>query len=484
MAKKVVALYIDDVSIRLLVTNGKQIRKWGEVPLELDMVKQSVVLKPEDVAAKIKHLFRILKIKSKKVTLGLGGNRCLTRPISMPQLPREMLEEAVRREAKRVLPVSPEQLYLSWKSVPAPEEKMLVFLVAIPRNVADSVFNTLQLAGIRPDLMDIKPLLLVRLANDPTAIVVDVQASGFDIIIKAEGILRSVRTIAFPDEKVTWHSKLSMIQTEINRSVDFYNADNKEALLAPIQPVLVSGELVDAVKQSQILSHKLHRPIIPLMPPLESPDGLNPNRYMANMGLILKKIQPPNGSSREINNLNILPTVYQPKPISLTRILLVPGVAVAVCFLLFLVLLIHAASSDISETRRQLNPTVQLLQQKLANRQQLIDTIAEFEQNIDTLEVLRGDIAAALVNLEMQSEKLNGDLAVIINTVPDTVSLINISNSKTALKLTGRATSEEAVLSYLSELNASERFSGIKITSMNRVSDQRVEFKAVLNSED
>jgi len=162
----------------------------------------------------------------------------------------------------------------------------------------------------------------------------------------------------------------------------------------------------------------------------------------------------------------------------------VPGVAVAVCFLLFLVLLIHAASSDISETRRQLNPTVQLLQQKLANRQQLIDTIAEFEQNIDTLEVLRGDIAAALVNLEMQSEKLNGDLAVIINTVPDTVSLINISNSKTALKLTGRATSEEAVLSYLSELNASERFSGIKITSMNRVSDQRVEFKAVLNSED
>jgi len=484
MAKKVTTLYLDDTSIRLLVTSGTKIKKWDEVPLEPGMVNQSVVLKPEDVAAKIKHLFKVKKIKSKKVTLGVSGNRCLSRPISLPQLPKEMLEEAVRREAKRILPVSMEQLYLSWKSLPASDGKVQVFLVAIPRSMADSLLNTLQLAGIKPDLMDAKPLLLARLVKDRMAIIVDVQPAEFDIIIKSEGIPQPVRTISFPDQKISWQHKLSMIQDEINRTIDFYNTDNKQVPLAPIIPVFVSGELADAVRQCHILSQKLHRPVVPLTSPLENPDGLNPNRYMANMGLVLKKILPSNGSSLSISSLNILPTVYRPKPISLIRVTVVPSAIIAVSFLLLTMLLIHDASVDISEMRSQLNPTIQLLQQKLSQRQQLANSIAGFEQEINTIEALRGSIAAALTNLEIRSEKLNGDLAVTLNTMPETVSLTKISNTNTSLLLTGVATSEDEVLSYLSELNASERFSRIKITSMRKVSEQQVAFDVVLNSGD
>ncbi|GAG51530.1 unnamed protein product, partial [marine sediment metagenome] len=34
MAKKIVTLYVDDTSIRLLVTQGNRVRKWADVPLE------------------------------------------------------------------------------------------------------------------------------------------------------------------------------------------------------------------------------------------------------------------------------------------------------------------------------------------------------------------------------------------------------------------------------------------------------------------
>jgi len=34
MAKKVVTLYIDDISIRLLVAKGKRVQKWARLPLE------------------------------------------------------------------------------------------------------------------------------------------------------------------------------------------------------------------------------------------------------------------------------------------------------------------------------------------------------------------------------------------------------------------------------------------------------------------
>jgi hypothetical protein len=33
MAKKVVTLYIDDTSIRLMVAQGKRIKKWADLPL-------------------------------------------------------------------------------------------------------------------------------------------------------------------------------------------------------------------------------------------------------------------------------------------------------------------------------------------------------------------------------------------------------------------------------------------------------------------
>ncbi|MBU2536506.1 MAG: pilus assembly protein PilM [Chloroflexota bacterium] len=481
MAKKAVTLYIDDTSIRLMVTSGQRVKKWADVPLEPGLVKNSVVQKPEEVAAKIRQLFKVHKINSKKVILGISGLHCLTRPILLPQLPKDMLEEAVRREAKRVLPVSPEQLYLSWKSLPATEGKARVFLAAMPQNVADALVNTLQLAGLKPDLMDTKPILLARLVKDMTAIIVDVQPTEFDIIIKADGIPHPVRTVSFPDEKISSQDKLSMIQNEINRTIDFYNTDNKQFPLTPALPVFVSGELADAASQSQALSHKLDRPVIPMPPPFENPDGLNPNRYMANMGLVLKKILPLNGSSLLLSNLNLLPKVYQPEPISLIRITAVPGFISAVAFLLLLTLTIRSTLADASDIRSQLNNTTQLLQQKFTERQQLIDTIGKSEQEMKNIEVFRGNIAAALANFERQSQKMNGDLAVTINTMPDTVSLTQINHTDTSFTLTGLATSEEEALSYLSELKASGRFTRIKIANMSRIEDQEVQFNVVLH---
>ena len=105
MANKTVTLYIDDTSLRLMVTQGKQIKEWAESPLESGLVENNVVIKEAELAAKIKQLFEVQKVKTQKIVLGLSGIRCLSRPISFPRLPKEMVDEAVRREAQRVLPV-------------------------------------------------------------------------------------------------------------------------------------------------------------------------------------------------------------------------------------------------------------------------------------------------------------------------------------------------------------------------------------------
>ena len=480
MAQKVVTLYIDDTSIRLLVTSGKRIKKWADVALDPGMVKNAVVLKQEEVAAKIKQLFKVRKIGSKKVTPGISGLHCLTRPIILPQMPKDMLEEAVRREANRVLPVSSEQLYLQWQSIPAPEGKLQVFLVAIPRTAADALFNTLRLAGLKSDLMDLKPMLLARMVNDTMAVIVDVQPNEFDIVIMGVGIPQPIRTVPFSNEALSWPEKISQIKDDVSRTIEFYNTNNPETPLAATLPVLTSGELAGEAEQCQALSDGLSRPVLPLSPPFESPDGLDPNLYTANMGLVLKKIAPTNGSGLLVNELNVLPVVYQPEPISLTRILAVPGAVVAIGLLLFLAFITQSTFTDIAETRTQLNATNQLLQQKMAQKQIYADAIAELQKEITSAEASGGNFALAVSSLETQSEAVNGNLIVTVNSLPETVSLTSINQNRETLTISGRAPSETDALSYLRELEESERFSSITITNLRKTVAGYTDFNVIL----
>jgi len=482
MAEKVITLYLDDTSIRVLMTNGKQIRKWADVPLEPGLVKNSVVLKQDEVAEKIRQLFKVRKLDSRKVVLGVSGLHCLTRPLTLPQLPKDMLKEAVSREAKRALPVPLEQLYYTWQSVPAPEGKLQVFLVAVPRKVADALFSTLDKAGLKSYVMDLKPMLLARLVKETMAIIVDVQPSELDIIVMAGGIPQPIRTVNIPSEVHSWDEKLPLIRNELSRTIEFYNTNNPEIPLDSTLPIYVSGELADELDQFQRLSKDMKRPVLPLPTPLDNPNGLNPHRYMANMGLVLKKISPSNNSGLSVASLNMVPEKYQPEPISITRVITVPAAVIAVGLLFLLAALIQNTSADTATARGQLDSVSQLLQQKMAQQQALSGTIAGLQQQITEAETAGGNFAVALENLEARSSQINGDLEVTLTCLPDTVSLVSISHSGTALNIKGQAPTEEDMLSYVAELEASERFSEVNITSVTRTASLTLDFNLLLTS--
>jgi type IV pilus assembly protein PilM len=480
MAKKIVSLYFDDTSIRLLVTHGERIKKWADLPLESGLIKNAVVLKQAAVADKIKQLFQVRKLKAKKVIIGISGLHCLTRPITLPQLPNEMLEEAVRREAKRLLPVPPEQLYLSWQTIPAPAGKIQVFLVAVPRKLADALFKTLQQAGLKSDLMDIKPLLLSRVVKEATAIIVDVQPTEFDIVIMADGIPQPIRTVNFPGKVLSWQEKLPMIRDELNRTFEFYNSNDPENPLAAAIPIFVSGDLAHESELWQSLSDELGHPVLPLSSPLDCPVGLEPNRYLANMGLILKELSPEKEAVVLIPNLNVLPAVYRPEPISLTRVLALPSAVIALSLLFFLVILIQNTSADIGSIRSELNTAEQLLQQKSVQRQTLTGKITELENKITEAKTSGGNFAAAMATLEKQTNGVSGNLEVAVNSLPDAIKVTSISQTSPTLTVKGKAPSEEEILLYLRELDASGRFSEITVTSLKRINYQRMDFSLIL----
>ena len=477
MTKKIITLYIDDTSLRLMITHGKQVKKWADLPLEPGLVKNAVVIKEAEVADKIKQLAKTSKVGTKKIVVGVSGLHCLSRPIILPHLPREMLDEAVKREARRILPVPLEQLYVSWQIIPAPEEKSHVFLVAVPRNTADTVISTLRQAGLKPSLMDIKPLLLARVVPEETAVIVDVQPTEFDIVIMSGGIPQPIRTVSLPAEASSWQDKLPLIRDDVDRTIKFYNSNNPEKPLTNSVPIFASGELAGEPEQCQSLSDELGYPVLPLPSLLmKCPEGLDPNRYMVNIGLALKRLEGGKATGPLVTNLNTLPTPYQPKPISLTNIFALPAAAIALGLLFLSVTFIQDTSADIASIRGQLDTTTQLLQQKLSQRQELAGHIAELKKKITGVETACGNFTAALGSLETQSAGINRHLEITLRSLPNTITLSSISHDNNIVTISGRAPSERGVSSYIGNLVAGGWFGEITITNMSRVEDGGMDF--------
>jgi len=478
MAKKTITLYVDDASLRLMVTDGKRIEKWAESPLEPGLVENTVVIREAEVAAKIKQLFKALKVKSKKIILGVSGLHCLTRPITLPQLPKVMLDEAVKREVKRVLPVPLEQLYISWQTIPAREGKTQVFLAAIPCKTADALLTALHQAGLEPSFMGIKPLLLARVVKEVTAVIIDVQKTEFDLVIMVDGVPQPIRTIPFLNEILSWQEKLTTIRNELDRTIQFYNSNNSEKPLASSIPIFASGELANDSELCQALSDQLGHALLSLSSPLECPGGFDPSRFMVNIGLALQELSSGKGKKAAslVANLNALPTRYRPKPISLTNIFAPSGAAIAAGLLAFLVMLTQSATADIASIRVQLNTANQLLQQRLSQKQELADNIAELEKKITEVEASRDSFTAALGSVEKQSAGINHGLEVTIKSIPNTISLSSISHDNSILTISGRAPSEKQVLKYIMELDASGRFGEITITNMGRAEGEGMDF--------
>ncbi len=483
MTKKTVSLYLDDHSLRLLVTQGGRVKKWADAPLPAGLIKNGVVTSEAEVADKIKLLFKALKLRTGKVIVGISGLHCLSRPITLPQLPDDMLDEAVRREAKATLPVPLEKLYLSWNQIPAPPGKTRVFLVAIPRHIADPLQKTLTRAGLKPYLMDLKPLALARATRESTAILVDVQSDEFDIVIIADGIIHPVRSLPFPGKTVSWPKKLDLITADLNRTIEFYNTNNPDNLLLHTIPLFVSGELAGKESLHQSLSASIGRPVLPLPSPLVCPTaGLDPNYYLPNMGLALKDT-PAAEAGQAIANVNALPAPYRSKPVSLINVLGIPAAVVATSLLVFLVMLLQAMAADISAVEDKLADTNRLLEQKQSQRQQLNDRITDLEQKITGAEATGKNIVAAFETLESQSAGIDS-IATAVNRLPATIKLTRIDYSRGVFTLDGRAPGEVEVLAYLKDLDTSGSFTGITIASLTKSGDRNMDFTLVLETGD
>ncbi len=472
MAKRVVTLYIDETSLRLLVVEGKKVVKWADLPLEAGLVNDGIIVEQAQVAAKIKELLEKEKVSAVKVVAGLSGLHCVSRLVKLPHLPKSMLDEAVGREAERVMSVPMEQLYLSWQPIVDSGAEMDVFLLAFPRSAADALVQTLRSVALEPYLIDLKPLALTRVADRPTAIIADIQPTDVDIVVMVDRVPQLIRTLSLPSEAGSWQEKLPILKEELDRTAKFYNSSHADNPLDSDVPVFVSGELAQESEVCESLASELKYSVLPLPSPLECPDGLPAGRCMVNIGLALKEVAVPRAKANfSVVDLNVLPDVYRPKARSLTPFLTVLGVIAAAGVLAFLGMLFQDVASDVAALRAELYATNQLLIERQSQWQAQMNSITELEGRVAEVEASSRTFDTATQRFAEGRTEVNGNLNVALYTLPSGVELTSVSRGDTGMTIGGVASTEAEVLAYAKELRDSRWFSSVIISRMGLVGD-------------
>ena len=460
MAKKITTLFIRDTSIDLLVMKGEQVDKWASSPLEPGLVSQGLIVDEAQVADKVEQIFKETGAQTSKVITALSGHDSLYRIITLPELPEAVLPEAVRREAKRTIPTPLEDVYFSYQYLPSPKGESRIFLVTFPRELVDALVRTLRQAGVKPYVMDLAPLALCRIPNEPRAIIVNTRLDYLDVAVIADRLPQVIRRLSLPGETESLEERLPLIAEEFNRTVSFYNSSHIDKPLDATVPVFIGGDLAEAPDTWQSVVGGAGYSVSALPSPVEPPEGFNPNEFMVNIGLALKELLPEKEEANfSLVNFNALPEAYLPPSFSIVRVLLPVVTVIGIGLIIFALILILNNRANIEALRTEVTVAESSVTQQRGQ-------IAKLNSQIPSVEATAHELSGRITTMERRRASIYLDLREIVQLAKEKVSLVNVNHVGSSITMTGTASNVGLIYRYARDLRSSPRFSKVWVSSV------------------
>ncbi|MEK7479476.1 MAG: type IV pilus assembly protein PilM [Patescibacteria group bacterium] len=128
---------------------------------------ESLLLDEELAANLLKTLLRETGIKTRNALVALPAFSSFVTVLDMPSLSLSETENAVKFQARRVIPLTPNRVLLDWSKVEERENErgqkfQKVLLIGIPTDVIDLYKRIMKKAGIRPIAFELESVSLIR----------------------------------------------------------------------------------------------------------------------------------------------------------------------------------------------------------------------------------------------------------------------------------------------------------------------------------
>ena len=394
-----ITLEVSSTDIRLIeVTNGK-VTKWGSCPLEPGVVKEEVISDPQAFGAAVRQLMDSNDIREKNVTASVSSLYSLSRMVTVPTPPEQSVtEQAVLEAAEEVMPLSQEEMYLSWQVIGPGQGGQQVLLIGMPRDVLDSEVRALKMVGINPQVLGLRTLALARVVNRKDALVLNIDAASFDVIMVVEGVAEMLRTTAWQPEALSIEERAEQLVSALNLTVSFYDTHHPGSPFNPTTPLFITGHLSGERTLTEQIRDEIKYPIEPLVPLLDYPEHMSISQYAVNAGLALKattapgmllsftrkSITTPRNVGRvifSIPDINLLPRIYKPWRPSARQIYSFLALMVVLALFFPLYQLTTAAMKETSVMKQRFAAiNTVLIQRKieLAKREPLQNAISQY----------------------------------------------------------------------------------------------------------
>jgi type IV pilus assembly protein PilM len=252
----------------------------GSVTLPEGAVDDGTLNDPEVVAAKIKELFKNLKIKKKKIGFSISGYSVIVKKVNLQVMSDGELEEHIQSEAEQYIPFDIEDVYLDFQDLKTNhdgEDRTDVMLVAAKKDIVDEYLEMFESLDLKPVIVDVDGFALentyeYNYPKDENVALVDIGAAKMNINIISEGVSVVARDIVVGSQQLTeqieatfdvsfedaealklghtpagekqaeieeiFSSTCTQWVLEIKKAIDLYHANHQEA---PLNRLVLSG---------------------------------------------------------------------------------------------------------------------------------------------------------------------------------------------------------------------------------------------------
>jgi len=140
----------------------------------------------------LKTLVHDTGLREKKVVTSISESLVFSRVLKFPVMSTPELATAIKWELDQSVPFPPNDVETSWSIIEKPEkftgeEKVAVYVVAVPSGISDTYMQILDLVGLEPVRLENEVPALVRgfnkiLSSDVATIILELGASGTNIV--------------------------------------------------------------------------------------------------------------------------------------------------------------------------------------------------------------------------------------------------------------------------------------------------------------
>ncbi len=214
MAKVGVGLDIGAGGVKAVLVSGNktfQVNRFAAVPLDEGALDAGVVVDRQAVVEAVREVFRIGRIKQKRVVVAIAGQAVVVRHIKMPLMEDEEAANAIRWEAERYIPYPVDEVTLDYEIIGRnPDEgEMEVLLACAHNDIISSHLDVLWEAGLQPLAVDVQPFAMMRGLGieysrpAESVAMLDIGAGGSDLVIAKAGIPYFTRILPVGGNRLT-----------------------------------------------------------------------------------------------------------------------------------------------------------------------------------------------------------------------------------------------------------------------------------------